>query len=464
MQEKSGLYQVEATDELSMILHVIGTAKEERIVFIVGEDGRTFHNLANLRIITGYAQDRGREVAIVTNSPQLGKLCPEIGISCFSTLEEAKGKKRLLPKRKTRSIRPLVWVVASLLLVGALYFYAAQNSAVLVITPATRPWQGELVVAVDPGALAGKGEQELTLTHSISPKGRKTVGVEAAKGTVSFFNNTTDSIKVPKGTAVVSTGGQRYLIAQETTVPKQQKKYVMTVAVGVSAGQAQAPVVAANKGTGGNAQVGKLTKLEGPLADKLQVINTNPLQGGADQAIPVVTGDDLKLLEGTLKSEAKRKIQQGLPAQERILLADSTKLQTLEFNPKGSVGQNLQELQGMLKVKVPGHFLPKDELTGLIAKQIGERGSWQPKKSNLSWQILEVKPSAGGYILRVNCQGTLVGRIQPGELAQNLAGKTKSQAEEILGGLAEVDSFQLSASRNKLPKWRRLIKVVFQGQ
>ena len=55
MQEKAGLYQVEAADELSMILHVINTAEEKRLLFIVDSQGRTFHNQANLRIIKEYA-------------------------------------------------------------------------------------------------------------------------------------------------------------------------------------------------------------------------------------------------------------------------------------------------------------------------------------------------------------------------------------------------------------------------
>lgn len=465
MQEKSGLYQVEAQDELSMILHVIATAKEERIVFIVGEEARAFHNPANLRIIGSYARDRNREVALVTSSPHLSKMCQRLGLAYFATVEEAKGRKLLPKARKTRPIRTFAWssLVLIVLLAGA-YFYVAQNRAVLVVTPATRPWQGEVVVVVDPKAVGSKGEKEFTLAASINPKGRKTVGVEPAKGTVSFFNNTTQSIKVPKDTAVVATNGQRYLVNQETVVPKQQKKYIMTVAVGVSAGQAQAPVVATHKGTSGNLDVGKLNKLEGSLAGKLQVINTKPLSGGIDKAIPVVTKEDLEALEKQLGQEAKKKIQLGLLDQNSVLLADSVKLEKQKFMPQGSVGQNLEQLQGKLQVKVPGYLVAKEEISKLIARQLGKvNGNWQPQKKNLHWQIVEVKPSAGEFLLRVNCQGTLMGSIEPKNLADSLAGKTKNQAERILGSLPEVDSFQLLTSRNKLPKWRKLIKVIFQS-
>ena len=122
-------------------------------------------------------------------------------------------------------------------------------------------------------------------------------------------------------------------------MPKQQKKYVMTVAVGVSAGQAQAPVVATNKGATGNVEVGKLNKLEGALSDKLQVINTKPVGGGVDKAVAVVTKDDLKELERTLSHEAKRKVQRSLASKEQILLADSDKIEVVEFDPKATVGQ-----------------------------------------------------------------------------------------------------------------------------
>ena len=99
MQEKAGLYQVEAADELSMILHVINTAEEKRLLFIVDSQGRTFHNQANLRIIKEYALDRERELAVVTDSPLLEDLCRELGIPCFATVE-ARGEKSFCEKKK----------------------------------------------------------------------------------------------------------------------------------------------------------------------------------------------------------------------------------------------------------------------------------------------------------------------------------------------------------------------------
>ena len=172
------------------------------------------------------------------------------------------------------------------MLAAVLTLFFAQNQAVLVAKPAVRIWQGELELVLDP-QIGESAEKELTVTASISPQGRKTVGVEPAKGSVSFFNNSNENIKVPKNTVVVAANGQRYLVEKEIVVPKQERKFVMTVPVGVSAGQAKAPVVATDKGTSGNAEVGKLTKLEGSLAGKLQVINTSPISGERIRQFPL---------------------------------------------------------------------------------------------------------------------------------------------------------------------------------
>lgn len=467
MQEKSGLYQVEANDELSVILHVLGTANEGRIVFIVDEDGRTFHNRANLRVMQSYAQDRGRELAIVTTSQSLKELSQEEGVPCFVTVDEVRGRGSRVRRKKGKNLMLLLgWSALILLLIlGGGYFYAVQNGAVLVVSPSTRPWQGELVVAVGPKMFTAKGERELTFTQSLSPKGRETIGVEPAKGTVSFFNNREEKIKVPKGTVVVAQNGQRYLTEKDIVVPSQQKQYVMTVAVGVNAGQAKVGVVAVQKGEAANAKVGAVKKMEGSLDEKLQVINTGPLTGGKDAAVAVVTKKDLETLETMLKNKAQQKVAQGLPNKEQILLADPAKLEVLEFVPKGKVGQRQDDLAATMKVKAAGRLVAKEELERAIIQQIGEKsGNWQPKKSNLDWQIIKVEPSADGFLLRINCQGTLMGKIDDKALSKELAGKTREQAQKHLGSLPEVDSFQLSLSRNKLPKWRRFIKVVLQGQ
>ena len=144
MQEKAGLYQVEAADELSMILHVINTAEEKRLLFIVDSQGRTFHNQANLRIIKEYALDRERELAVVTDSPLLEDLCRELGIPCFATVEEARGEKVFPVKRKSKLGILLKAGAAVLVLAAVLTLFFAQNQAVLVAKPAVRIWQGEL--------------------------------------------------------------------------------------------------------------------------------------------------------------------------------------------------------------------------------------------------------------------------------------------------------------------------------
>jgi hypothetical protein len=315
------------------------------------------------------------------------------------------------------------------------------------------------VLTVDLKALGSPGDKELTLTGGIQPTGRKTVGVKPAKGNVRFFNNSGRSVTVPKGTAVATTGGRRYLVEKEIVVPKQEKKYVMTVPVGVSAGQATVSVVAAVKGTAGNLAVGRLTKLEGQLADKLQVINTVPLSGGEDREIPVVTNGDLTKLKQVLQQQARSKLKSGLADQEGVFFSDSDQFQQLTFTPQAALGQSLERLTGTLQIKASGYVLTERQISRLIAQSLAKQGNWQPER-NLSWEILAVESQAQKCLVKMKCQGTLVGKISVEKLTQNITGKTKNQAERYLGSLPEVDSFQLSVSRKKLPRWRKLIKVV----
>jgi len=117
-----------------------------------------------------------------------------------------------------------------------------------------------------------------------------------------------------------------------------------------------------------------------------------------------------------------------------------------------------------MKVKARGRLINREKIAELVAQMLQKtHKNWQLEK-DLRWEIAEIKPQAGKYSLKVKCQGTLVGKLQPAVLTEKIAGRTKAQAEELLGSLPELESFQLSTGREKLPKWRTLIKVVVESR
>lgn len=109
--------------------------------------------------------------------------------------------------------------------------------------------------------------------NGISPLGQVASG---ARGSVTFTNQTTDTVVIPAGTIVSTSGANpiQYRVVNEVTIPGGTESSVET------------PIEALNAslGSGTNSPARRINVIEGNLSDLLTVENRLPLSGGVDDA------------------------------------------------------------------------------------------------------------------------------------------------------------------------------------
>lgn len=109
--------------------------------------------------------------------------------------------------------------------------------------------------------------------NGISPLGQVASG---ARGSVTFTNQTTDTVIIPAGTIVSTSGANptQYRVVEEVTVPGGTESSVETLVEAVDA----------SLGSGTNSPARRINVIEGDLSELLTVENRLPLSGGVDNA------------------------------------------------------------------------------------------------------------------------------------------------------------------------------------
>src|SRR5690606_9427917 len=155
------------------------------------------------------------------------------------------------------------------LLVAAFLLFRPRLS--IIVHPATRDHMFRTVAAASvkfgerevlQGNLPLKlQEKQDELSVSLATTGRKRVGDVPARGTVYFINSGVNPVIVPKGTVVATKTGTKFVTTKPVVVPKKSTRYELGVPTGENYGQAEVEVEAVEKGTVGNVEDRKSTRL-----------------------------------------------------------------------------------------------------------------------------------------------------------------------------------------------------------
>ncbi|NLZ44560.1 MAG: hypothetical protein GX894_06855, partial [Clostridia bacterium] len=172
----------------------------------------------------------------------------------------------------------------------------------LIIHPVVKEWtfsiRGEVGVGFTERDLLNNQlplrvlERRGEVTYSRSTSGKKGVGYTSARGPVVFINSSPNPVLVPKGVVVATQAGQRYATTANVMVPGKTTRYEAGVATGEEYGRAEVEVEALEKGTGGNVDAKTIIRIDGPLANTLQVINLQRFTSGEDRWVAVVDEKD----------------------------------------------------------------------------------------------------------------------------------------------------------------------------
>ena len=357
---------------------------------------------------------------------------------------------------------------------------AALPSGSITLRPATQTVETtfEVVarsgVELDPRTAVIPARQVEVVLESkaeATPTGVRTEADQRASGFVQFLNRRSESIPIPFGALVETSGGTR--VRFRTT-----QAAVLPAGVGVTL---RVPIIAVEAGAHGNVPANTINALEPALALVAGVVNDTPTTGGTTRESAIVTEEDRQRLQRDLRAQLETEVVAALRAQlaqgERLAL-ESLDFQVLSERWDRDPGR--PDYAGLTLRLLARGLGYQPDLAGAVAPEALEKqapSGFRLLSNHTGYVVADqerVSREAGAPSLRlwVRAWGTAVANIDRQAVRHNVRGLTPQTAIQTLSSTlslaepawASVGPPWLAERWNRLPWLPLRIDVVVLGE
>ena len=342
-------------------------------------------------------------------------------------------------------------LAAILLVVVAFQYFVVPSSTITVVPQAKRlpidatvridPDAGALDVArgIVPAAVMDATVSE-TLTKPTTGRRREAQGV--ARGFVTVRNRTRQAVVLPVGSRVMTADGTGFLTDAEFLVPP-------TLQVGGRdvPGEAIVAVTAEAPGLAGNAPALAITAVDGPFGGALEAFNPQPLEGGSELEVALVSPRDFdeleELLTERLQSAAIERLRRDRPTNHTLIVwspaTGNPQVLRREFSARPD--EHAAELSLSMEIRALGTAFATEDLEAVLRQRLRDSLEGQAFEiDSIRVVDTEVLGERQGVLdLRVQAVAEAVDTIDHSKVRDTAAGRTLGEGVQALRSLPGVD-------------------------
>ena len=360
---------------------------------------------------------------------------------------------RMLPEPISRqSIAAIVGgLVSILLIVVAFQFFVVPSSTITVIPQAKR-LPIDATVRIDPDAGTLDVERGIvpatvmdatvseTLTKPTTGRRREAQGV--AKGFVTVRNRTRQAVVLPVGSRVMTADGTGFLTDAEFLVPP-------TLQVGGRdvPGEAIVAVTAEAPGLAGNAPALAIATVDGPFGGALEAFNPQPLEGGSELEVALVSPRDFaeleELLTERLQSSAIERLRRDRPANQTLIVwspaTGNPQILRREFSAEPDAHES--EISLSMEIRALGTAFSTEDLEAVLRRRLQQSLEGQAFEID-SVRVVDTEvlgERQGVLDLRVQAIAEAVDTIDHNTVRDTAAGLSLGEGVQALRSLPGVD-------------------------
>ncbi len=356
----------------------------------------------------------------------------------------------------------LLWVIAVICIAAVILGIGGLFShATVTVVPASVTGDVGMTVAFSktraPGTVAMATATQAMTDEIIVPATGTATKESRATGKVRFYNANAAAKTIPAGTRIASSGGIAFQTAKAVTVPGKK---------GTVPGSTEAGIVAVASGAAGNIDPDDFVWANPKPYPGITIRSTLATTGGAkgtdsiaDPAALAAAADELRSRMADASAAAAR-IATTVPDDWIVLptaLTPSTV--TITNDPSHADGVHVIARQNVGVVmanrtslaRALGQAVSADRNIPLTIRSLDG-------VSIIPAGALAAANPPEQFSARVTGQVTLVGAIDGGSLAQEIAGKSRHDARTILAHHPEIQSFNIRMR----PFWRRVVPQTSQ--
>ncbi len=450
---------LDADDDLGTIRSKLESSSAEEIYLVIPRRSSVLRTPLEFRILARIANEMSSETVLVTEDPARRRLANQEG---FRTRRGLRTLRHLMvgPDQRPPSfvmpdwvplpsiISMLTFVAVVAIVAGAVLVVYPQMHITLV--PQTRTLNKTIDITVDPDSKAADPAtatlpamlQTVTVdvSNSVPIPSDRTIGRDKAHGEVVITSQRPAAFTLPRGSTVRVDGGPKFVTDQDLSLQPR-----IPVRVGVTA---------TDPGTQSNVAPGTITKFDGNSFDQLGVTNQRPTNGGTDRQAKVVTDDDRKALDETLKKMARDKGFSQLRDKagvDQTLPEMSVTVETKDEKFDQDVGAESEQLSGRLSAVVSGTVFQNLAYNDLMGKVL-ERGAGDGLQLGAPVKVETpgvLKVDGHKVVLRADASGLLQSSVDADGIRRALLGYSAQDARtylQRLSGLAEPPTVDMTPS------------------
>ncbi|MEW6717910.1 MAG: baseplate J/gp47 family protein [Chloroflexota bacterium] len=480
---KTQIIQLEPHDDVISICDKLGWGQTNRILLVWPPRGRPLIGKLDLVRLQRRSTELGVQLALVTKNSDIQHLARELHLPVFDTPHQAQEARwRTRPRRKNfkpplprpnleelRSqvrLQPPNWltnpytrlgffslgvlallaIIAVLLPSATVHLLPIRKTESVVIrvqaSPDIENVSATGTVPLRPYTVIVEGHESLPASGSTQ------VAYQPASGQVRFTNLTNQSVTIPAGTIVLTTGSPPVRFATEEEGE-----------VAAGAGHTTTlPVKALILGTTGNLPPDSLVAIEGPLGLYLSATNPGPTTGGSDISAPSPTALDrshvYSQLYTTLQQIALKELQALLTSGDVLLPSTLTLQNTIERRYDPPEGQPADEISLTMQLEFTAMVISGKDLHDLAMTVLQAR---QPEGFVPLQDTLEISRQSEPTITsddsanwNLYAQWTMVATLSENQAVQLILGLPPSQAKERLSTHLNLEA---SPTITLTPSW-----------
>ena len=327
-----------------------------------------------------------------------------------------------------------------LILLLAAYLFVPR--AVVVLHPKTQPLAATVELHVDPDAKSLEGGRVparvvvsvIEVAEEIATEGRRPAPEARAIGTVTLVNRQGGATTVPAGTVVMTPSGARFATTAEAVLDA------------ATASTARVSVQATEPGESGNVARLEISRILGPLATRLAVLNEEPTAGGGQSASPMVTPQDRARASRIALDRAMFDGTRALRAdlKEGELIAPPTLLlEILEEQYEGDVGAALATVRYRARTRVAATTYAAADLeraARAVWRPSAPSGFFVPATAAQVGAPETVRTDGRALIVRVPIQAVAVADMDANAIRQAVRGRSPDQARRDLARVLPLEA------------------------
>ncbi len=481
---------------IDALLRAIRAAGSHSLEILADSPGRALDSQGRVAMLAFFLREEGYHATLVTRDAALAAAALDVGIPVSGHTSSAAPAPRAAARPVFQAIaaptgrrapavrtarlwdRPLVpWpLLARLALIAAaaiavylaIVFYLAP-SATVALTPDVRLTPFEATVRVDPDAGAIDFAQRLipaTVVEAVvqdsltkPTTGRRREAESFATGQVTLRNRTREAVIVPRGTRVTAAGAVGFITEAEVLIPP-----TLPVSGKPVPGEWSVAVTAEESGPGGNLPALAITGVDGPLAGALDAFNAQPMQGGSEREVALVSQRDVDelaaVLEERVQSAAVERLRRDRPDNQTLVVwspqAGNPQIIAREFS--ADVDERATTLSLDLTLRARATSFSNADLEEVLREIVAQTPAQQTSDLDRV-RVIETQVASdrwGVLELHVRAVGEAATPINPDDVRAALTGRALDDGASLLAAMPGVAGYRVKHDPSDTANFPRL--------